>query len=49
MKPTPVHLEPIDRQLLEAEAARVGASLSAIVRRLIRENLRASRATENAK
>lgn len=40
MKPTPIQLETIDRQLLEAEAARVGASLSAIVRRLIREHLR---------
>jgi hypothetical protein len=48
MKPTPIHLEPIDRQLLEAEAARVGASLSAIVRRLIREQLR-TRPQEGAK
>ena len=49
MKPTPIHLEPIDRQLLEAEAARVGASISAIVRRLIREQLRATRPQEGAK
>jgi hypothetical protein len=49
MKPTPIHLEQLDRQLLEAEAARVGSTLSAVVRRLIRENLRKEAAKEVAR
>jgi hypothetical protein len=39
MTQTPIQLEEIDRKLLAQEAARVGASMSAIVRRLIREHL----------
>jgi hypothetical protein len=40
-RPTPIHLEDIDRKLLADEAARIGASLGAVVRKLIRENLAA--------
>jgi hypothetical protein len=36
---TPIHLEDLDRELLAAEAARIGASMGAIIRRLIREHL----------
>jgi hypothetical protein len=36
---TPVHLEDVDRHLLQREAARIGASWSAIIRRLIREHI----------
>lgn len=40
MTQTPIQLDEIDRKLLAAEAARIGSSMSAIVRRLIREHLR---------
>jgi hypothetical protein len=40
MTQTPIQLDEIDRKLLAQEAARVGSSMSAIIRRLIREHLR---------
>ena len=39
MRQTPIHLDTVDRELLTAEAQRLGTTLSAIVRRLIREHL----------
>jgi hypothetical protein len=39
MAQTPIHLDEIDRKLLAEEKARVGSSMSAIIRRLIREHL----------
>jgi hypothetical protein len=39
MKPTPISLSPKDKELLDAEAARIGVSRAAVVRILIREHL----------
>jgi len=36
---TPIQLEDIDRKLLADEAARLGTSWAAVIRRLIREHL----------
>jgi|DEB19_MinimDraft_3_1074340.scaffolds.fasta_scaffold09815_3 hypothetical protein len=40
---TPILLEDLDRNLLAAEADRVGTSWAAVVRKLIREHLAPSR------
>lgn len=43
MVQTPIHLSESDRKLLAAEAARVGTSMAAVIRRLIREALAAQK------
>jgi|Laugrefa1bdmlbdn_1035148.scaffolds.fasta_scaffold00406_3 hypothetical protein len=39
MKPTLISLSPRDREMLDAEAARLGVSRAAVVRILVREHL----------